>query len=99
MSKAKVKRKYRSEDDLHVLFIEGDNLEILLCDQCMQDCYEGDADGSMTFKRMTPEMDALARAAGRVSEEGAQHMCQGHDHALCDHIYWRTSFLHIGAAS
>lgn len=99
MSKVKVKRKYRSDDDLHVLFFEDDNLEILLCDQCMQDGSEGDADGSMTFRRTTPEMDAWARARAMISEEGAQHMCQGHDHALCEHIYRRHPSLSIGAAS
>lgn len=81
--------KYRSDDDLHILYIAEMNLEVLMCDACREVGENLPEGGGMNVRRMTPEEDAKVRAATLTSAEVAMAECQGHDHAVCPHVYKR----------
>ena len=80
---------YTSPDDLHLFFVEGANLHVMLCDACMAEqamAYDDDPEHAMQLRVLTPCEENRALAA---TGQSGNDMCGGHQHAVCDHLYWR----------
>lgn len=88
--------KYWSPDDLHTYFDRDENVESLLCDACTARWERGE---EVTMGEPTDELIAALMERWMVSEEGYAHMCQGHDHLVCEHILVRLWITSLGAAA
>lgn len=95
--------KYRSPDDLNLYFVEEQNLEYLLCDACnriweyVRRTDDDSALDDLVIHLISEDEQARMLAATRTSAEVAFHMCKGHDHALCEHVYRRAPIHEVGA--
>lgn len=83
-----------SENGVHLFIVEEQNLEYLLCDECLilwdrlADVAD-DEDTGLTVCLLPASLEEGVRAATNVSAEGQAHMCGDHQHAACEHIYQR----------